>query len=89
MRDAICGHRPRTVTDEYETPTVEDMAVALAKFPRYEVSVVRASYPSAERNLNASDEYRPDQVGLAGIAVPSDPAEATNPLGTSRQVQRA
>ena len=37
MRDAICGHRPRTVADEYETPTVEDMAVALAKFPRYEI----------------------------------------------------
>jgi integrase len=38
MRDAICGHRPRTVADEYETPTVEDMAVALARFPRYEIS---------------------------------------------------
>ena len=37
MRDVICGHRPRTVADEYETPTVEDMAVALAKFPRYEI----------------------------------------------------
>jgi integrase len=37
MRDAICGHSPRTVADEYETPTLEDMAEALTKFPRYEV----------------------------------------------------
>jgi len=37
MRDAICGHSPRTVADEYETPTLEDMAEALKKFPRYEV----------------------------------------------------
>lgn len=31
MRDAICGHSPRTVADEYETPA------AMKKFPRYEV----------------------------------------------------
>ena len=35
MRDAICGHSPRTVADEYETPTLEDMAAAMKKFPRY------------------------------------------------------
>jgi integrase len=33
MRDAICGHSPRTVADEYETPTLEDMAAAMKKFP--------------------------------------------------------
>ena len=37
MRDAICGHSPRTVADEYETPSLEDMAAAMKKFPRYEV----------------------------------------------------
>jgi hypothetical protein len=37
MRDAICGHSPRTVADEYEIPTLEEMADAMKKFPRYEV----------------------------------------------------
>jgi integrase len=37
IRDAICGHSPREVRDEYETPTVADMAEALKKFPRYEI----------------------------------------------------
>lgn len=35
MRDAICGHSPRSVADEYETPSLEDMANAMKKFPRY------------------------------------------------------
>ena len=35
MRDAICGHSPRTVADEYETPSLGDMAVAMKKFTRY------------------------------------------------------
>lgn len=38
IRDAICGHSPRTVADIYETPTLDDMAKALKEFPRYEVS---------------------------------------------------
>jgi integrase len=37
IRDAICGHAPKAVGDEYETPTVDDMAAALRQFPRYEV----------------------------------------------------
>jgi integrase len=37
LRDEICGHAPGTVADKYEHPTVEDMAVALKRFPRYEV----------------------------------------------------
>ena len=37
IRDAICGHSPRSVADQYETPTVADMAEALKKFPRYEI----------------------------------------------------
>jgi integrase len=35
-RDAICGHSPRSIADQYETPTLADMAEALKKFPRYE-----------------------------------------------------
>jgi integrase len=38
IRDAICGHSPRTVADQYETPTLDDMAEALAKFPRYGIA---------------------------------------------------
>jgi integrase len=37
IRDAICGHSPRTIADLYETPTLEDMAAAMKAFPRYEV----------------------------------------------------
>jgi len=37
VRDAICGHSPGAVGDQYETPTVADMAEALKKFPRYEI----------------------------------------------------
>ena len=37
IRDGICGHAPRTVAEAYELPTVEDMAVAMQKFPRWKV----------------------------------------------------
>lgn len=40
IRDAICGHSPQSVADQYETPTVADMAEALKKFPRYELTSV-------------------------------------------------
>jgi hypothetical protein len=36
-RDAICGRAPRSTAESYEHVTVEDMAEALATFPRYEV----------------------------------------------------
>jgi transposase len=35
MRDAICGHSPRTVADEYETPSLGDLAAVMKTFPRY------------------------------------------------------
>jgi integrase len=38
IRDGICGHTPRTVAESYELPTVEDMAVAIQKFPRWGLS---------------------------------------------------
>ena len=37
IRDAICGHSPRSVADEYEMPSLGDMAEALKKFPRYDI----------------------------------------------------
>jgi hypothetical protein len=37
QKDTRC-HSPRTVADQYETPTLGDMAEALTKFPRYEVA---------------------------------------------------
>jgi integrase len=37
IRDEIVGHVPRTVADQYEHPSIEDMAEALQRFPPYEV----------------------------------------------------
>jgi len=37
IRDAICGHAPRTTADDYEHPTVEHMAEVLKRFPRYKM----------------------------------------------------
>jgi integrase len=39
IRDEICGHSPGTVADSYVNPSVEDMAEALKRFPRYTVAV--------------------------------------------------
>lgn len=37
FRFAFCGHEDGDVGDQYETPTLEDMADELKKFPRYEL----------------------------------------------------
>jgi integrase len=37
FRFAFCGHEDGDVGDQYETPTLEDMAEALKKFPRYDL----------------------------------------------------
>jgi integrase len=37
IRFAFCGHESSDVGDEYETPTVEDLAEELKRFPRYEL----------------------------------------------------
>ena len=47
-RDAICGHSPRAVADQYETPTVADMAEALKKFPRYDAGATEAKRSNKE-----------------------------------------
>jgi len=33
----MCGHSSRDVGDGYETPTLEDLAAEIPKFPRYEL----------------------------------------------------
>jgi integrase len=38
IRDAICGHAPRSTAESYEHVTVEDMAEAIKRFPRYTVA---------------------------------------------------
>jgi integrase len=38
MSDYITGHAQRTVGAKYGAPTVEDMAAALEKFPRYDIA---------------------------------------------------
>ncbi|UFS76032.1 tyrosine-type recombinase/integrase [Tardiphaga sp. 37S4] len=38
VHDAITGHAPASEGRKYGTPTLEDMAAALKKFPRYKVS---------------------------------------------------
>lgn len=38
IRDKICGHAARTVAAGYERVSVEDMADALERFPRYAVA---------------------------------------------------
>ena len=37
VHDEITGHAPASEGRKYTTPTVEDMAAALKKFPRYDV----------------------------------------------------
>jgi integrase len=49
VRDAICGHEPGEVDDEYDNVTPADMAKALAQFPRYRLADARgAEAPEAE-----------------------------------------
>ena len=36
IRDAMCGHAPKVVGDEYEMPDIEDLIEAMKAFPRYE-----------------------------------------------------
>jgi integrase len=37
IRDTICGHATKAVADDYEKPTLEDMARALTQFHRYKI----------------------------------------------------
>jgi integrase len=38
IRDAICGHSSRSVAQDYEHVSIDDMAEALKRFPRYTVT---------------------------------------------------
>ena len=48
FRSAFCGHETDEIGDIYETPTIEDMAEELKKFPRYELTCAGISnHPAA------------------------------------------
>jgi hypothetical protein len=46
IHDAITGHAPASEGRKYGAPTVEDMAKALRKFPRYKVSDMSSVRPT-------------------------------------------
>jgi hypothetical protein len=39
IRDAMCGHAPKVVGDEYETPETTDLIEAMKSFPRYDLTL--------------------------------------------------
>lgn len=41
IRWAMCGHSSRDVGDDYEAPTVEDLAAEMVKFPRYDTTATK------------------------------------------------
>jgi integrase len=43
IRDAMCGHAPKVVGDEYETPDTTDLIEAMKKFPRYEIAPTKSA----------------------------------------------
>jgi integrase len=43
VSDAITGHKPISTARSYGKPTVEDMAAALKKFPRYQLDEIAAA----------------------------------------------
>jgi integrase len=38
IRFAMCGHSSKEEGDDYETPTIEDLAAEVERFPRYEIA---------------------------------------------------
>jgi hypothetical protein len=48
IRTAMCGHGFDEVSEEYETPSVSDMATALKKFPRYDVTPAKRKHRPAQ-----------------------------------------
>jgi integrase len=43
IRDAMCGHAPKVVGDEYETPEITDLIESMKKFPRYEIGPTKGA----------------------------------------------
>jgi len=35
----MCGHAPKVVGDEYETPDLADLIEGMKKFPRYDLAL--------------------------------------------------
>jgi integrase len=56
VHDAITGHTPPSEGRKYGSPTVEDMAAALKKFPRYHVGELAAGEQSREASTDKSNK---------------------------------
>lgn len=41
IRDAMCGHAPKVVGDEYETSDIADLIEGMKRFPRYDLTVAK------------------------------------------------
>jgi integrase len=54
--DEITGHAPASEGRKYTTPTVEDMAAALQKFPRYQVGKLAADEQSRKASAGKSNK---------------------------------
>jgi uncharacterized cupredoxin-like copper-binding protein len=61
-KDIRC-HSPRTVADQYETPTLGDMTEALTKFPRYETcGYVQALAHESHDHFSAGEPGNPQKL---------------------------
>jgi hypothetical protein len=56
MSDYITGHAHRTIGAKYGAPTVEHMAAALEKLPRYEIAK-RSPHSGRTRKRNEPTDY--------------------------------
>lgn len=55
VHDAITGHAPASEGRKYGPPTVEDMAAALTKFPRYRIGELAVDKPSREASTSTGN----------------------------------
>lgn len=61
VHDAITGHAPVSEGRKYGQPTVEDMAKALKKFPRYKLDEI--SSPKGDSRVSTTGEFRRTRGG--------------------------
>jgi integrase len=69
LRDAICGHSEGRVGAIYETPSIEDIAEAISRFPRYEL----LAHPSGRALPSVA------RIITAGFPPPGPPPRAPQP----------
>jgi hypothetical protein len=54
--DAITGHAPSSEGQKYVTPTVEDLAKALKKFPKYKLD--EQSSPKGDSRVSRDGKHK-------------------------------